>query len=72
MGVGMATFQHERFGRSDLVEVSGEIRGGGSKAAFRFDAGEVVVWLPRSLCEWDAESGTMAMPEWLALEKGLI
>lgn len=38
----------------------------------------VKVWLPKSECQWDWEgltpidSGTMQIPEWLALEKGLI
>jgi hypothetical protein len=30
------------------------------------------VWAAKALCEWDEDSKTMQMPEWLALEKGLI
>lgn len=29
-------------------------------------------WLPKSLVEYDKDSKTFTMPEWLALEKGLI
>ena len=57
--------------RSDLVDVAGEIRGETDKA-FRFFDGDVTVWLPKSQCEWDPDGQTMAMPEWLAKDKGLI
>lgn len=30
------------------------------------------VWLPKSLCEFDDDEGTVKMPEWLAVEKGLV
>lgn len=35
------------------------------------------IWLPKSQCEWEADieeinHGCMQLPEWLALEKGLI
>jgi hypothetical protein len=57
--------------RSDLVDVAGEVRGETDKA-FRFFDGAKGVWLPKSQCEWDADDRTMAVPEWLATEKGLI
>jgi hypothetical protein len=57
--------------RSDLVDVAGEIVGETDKA-YRFFDGERTVWLPKSQVEWDAEGGTMAMPEWLARDKELI
>jgi hypothetical protein len=57
--------------RSDLVDVAGEVRGETDKA-FRFFDGAKEVWLPKSQCEWDADDRTMAVPEWLATEKGLI
>lgn len=60
-----------RKGNSDLVDVAGELRGETEKA-FRFFNGKESVWLPKSQCEWDDEAKTMAMPEWLAEEKGLI
>lgn len=57
--------------RSDLVDIEGEVRGQTEKA-YRFYNGSVEVWLPKSQVEWDFDNKTMAMPEWLALEKGLI
>lgn len=57
--------------KSDLVDVAGEIRGETDKA-YRFFDGEQTVWLPKSQCEWDDHDNTMAMPEWLAQDKGLI
>ena len=55
----------------DIIEIAGEIRGGTEKAHMFFD-GEVTVWLPMSQCEYDDKTKTMQMPEWLAMEKGLI
>ena len=57
--------------KSDLVNITGEIRGETEKA-YRFFDGERTVWLPKSQCEWDADDETMAMPEWLAKDKELI
>jgi hypothetical protein len=57
--------------RSDLVDIAGEIRAETDKA-FCFHDGIRTVWLPKSQCEWDADDGTMAMPEWLAKDKELI
>lgn len=57
--------------KSDLVDIAGEIQGE-TAAAFRFYNGSVTVWLPKSQVEWDADEKTMAMPEWLAKERGLI
>jgi hypothetical protein len=34
--------------------------------------GARTVWLPKSQCEWDSDTSTMTMPEWLAKEKELI
>jgi hypothetical protein len=58
-------------GKSDIVDIDGSIVGETEKA-YRFDGGTITVWLPKSQVEWDADGRTMAMPEWLALEKGLI
>ena len=57
--------------RSDLVDIAGEIRGETARA-WRFYDGSVTVWLPKSQCEWDPDDHTMAMPEWLAAEAGLL
>lgn len=58
-------------GKSDLVDISGEIRGETEKA-YRFFDGSETIWLPKSQCEWDETAGIMTMPEWLAEDKGLI
>lgn len=54
----------------DLVDIAGEIRSQTEKAIQFFD-GDKAVWLPRSQIEIN-EDGTVTMPEWLALDKGLI
>lgn len=57
--------------RSNIIDVAGEIVGETDRA-FRFYDGKETVWLPKSQCEWDKDDKTMAMPEWLAEEKGLV
>lgn len=57
--------------KSDLVDIAGEIEGETDKA-FRFNDGTRTVWLPKSMCQWDPDDRTMALPEWLATEKGLV
>ena len=57
--------------RSNLVDIEGEVQGETEKA-YRFFDGKKTVWLPKSQCEWDANSKTMVMEEWLAKEKELI
>lgn len=56
-------------GKSNLIEVSCEIRHETEKAYLIFD-GTKEVWLPKSQVE--VEDGEVTMPEWLAMEKGLI
>ena len=56
---------------SDLIEVSGELHGE-TERAYRFFDGATTVWLPKSQCEWDEQTSMLTIPEWLALEKGLI
>jgi hypothetical protein len=57
-------------GRSDLVDVPCKLLMTKEKA-YWIDDGDKRVWVPRSLCEWDPTDQTMAMPEWLAIEKEL-
>lgn len=60
-------------GNSDLVDISGELRHETDKAFLFWDGGnDEPVWLPKSQVEWDETGKIMTMPEWLALEKGLI
>ena len=53
------------------IDIAGELRNETEKAWCLFD-GTRYVWLPKSQCEWDADAQTMAMPTWLAKDKGLI
>ena len=55
----------------DIIEIAGELRHETDKAYLLFD-GDKKVWLPKAQCEWDEGSKTMQMPEWLAMERGLI
>jgi hypothetical protein len=54
----------------NIIEIAGELRRETEKAYLLFD-GSKEVWLAKALCEWDGD-GIMQMPEWLALERGLI
>lgn len=57
--------------RKELADISGSIRHETEKA-YLFDDGTRVVWVPKSHCEWDPDSGVMTLPEWLAIEKELV
>lgn len=57
-------------GESNLVDIAAELRHETPKAFLIFD-GEKEIWLPKSQVE-NNDDGTFAMPEWLALDKGLI
>lgn len=56
--------------RSNLVDIAGEKRGETEKAIRWFD-GTRSEWVPKSQCE-ESSDGTLAMPEWLAKDKGFI
>lgn len=60
-------------GRSDLVDVSGEIRHETARAVLFFD-GTREAWLPKSLIEIEPKGKLfeVTMPEWLAHKHGLI
>lgn len=61
-------------GRSDLVDIVGELRHDGERAILLYD-GARKAWLPKSQIEVHRrDDGTVevAMPEWLARAKGLI
>jgi hypothetical protein len=62
-------------GRSDLVDIAGELRADRERSIQFFD-GSKTVWLPKSQIEVEKTGPnnfvTVTMPEWLALEKGLI
>lgn len=58
-------------GRSDIIDLAGDLRHE-TEAAYLIDFGEEEpVWVPKSRVE-DNGDGTFAMPEWLARDKGLI
>lgn len=44
-----------------------------TKAAYGINIGEEqLVWVPKSQCEYDEDDETLQIPEWLAIEKGLV
>ena len=53
-----------------LTDIAGAIKVETDRA-YLFHDGTKEVWLPKSQCEWDQDSKTMTMPEWLAQDKGL-
>ena len=55
----------------DIIEIAGELRHQTDKA-YQFYDGKTTVWIAKSLGELDPHTKTMQMPEWVALEKGLI
>lgn len=40
--------------------------------AWLLDLGDCEIWFPRSICEIDYEDNEIIVPEWLAIEKGLV
>lgn len=56
--------------RSDLIEISAELKGETEKAYRLFD-GYRTEWVPKQFVE-NNEDGTFTMPEWLAKDKGFI
>ena len=57
-------------GESALVDIAAEIKVETAKAWLLFD-GAREVWVPKSQVEPN-DDGTFTMPEWLALDKGLL
>ena len=58
---------------SETVEIPGEVDTVNSTTdAYLFTDGNSTVWLPRSQCEWDPDAREMTMPEWLAIDRGLM
>jgi hypothetical protein len=55
----------------DIIEIAGELRHE-TENAYRFYDGGKTVWIPKSQAEWRETDKTMQLPEWLALERGLI
>jgi hypothetical protein len=56
---------------SEPIDIAGEIRHE-TDAAYLFFDGDIEVWLPKAHCEWDPDAKTMAVAEWLAMDRGLI
>lgn len=58
-------------GHSNLIDIAVDLKRETEKAYLVSD-GAQEVWLPKSQVEYDEDAKTMAMPEWLAKDKGLI
>lgn len=61
-------------GKSDLIDIEGEIRAETDDAILFDFGGEKPAWLPKSQIEFEpfGDGHTVTCPEWLALEKGMI
>lgn len=58
---------------SRLVDIEGNLVAPmETEKAYRFTDGLRIVWLPKSNCQWDPDTKTMTMPEWLAIDKELV
>jgi hypothetical protein len=58
---------------NDIINIAGQlVKPFQTEKAYHFYDGKTTCWLPKSQCQWDKDDKTMAMPEWLAMEKGLI
>lgn len=63
--------------RSDLIDITVQLHHETDKAVLVSDDGEKdnAVWLPRSMIEIDGKKDNIleiTLPEWLAMDKGLI
>ena len=58
-------------GKSDLVDVDATLRHETGKAYLLDHGADEPAWVPKSQVE-DNGDGTFTMPEWLAIEKGMI
>lgn len=66
--------------KSDLVDITVQLHAATAKAILVSDDGDKAkaVWLPLSLIEWDRPPSKppyiveVTLPEWLALDKGLL
>jgi hypothetical protein len=59
-------------GRSNLIDIACIIVHETEKAYLIDHGGKEKVWIPKSQCEYDQHDKTMAMPEYIAKEKGII
>lgn len=57
-------------GESDLVDIALDLKAETEKA-FQVSDGVTTVWLPKSQVERNSD-GTFTMPEWIAMQRGLI
>ena len=55
----------------ELADIKAEKKGE-TDLAYRIFDGIVTVWVPKSEVEYDEDAGVFTMPEWLAIDKGLI
>ena len=53
------------------IEIAGEIHED-RPASYLFYDGSKIVTLPKSQVEWDPDDKVMRMPEWLAIDRGLV
>jgi hypothetical protein len=57
--------------KREIIDITVEIRAETEKAYQVFD-GKITVWVPKSQVEYDPDNKTIAMPAWLATDKGFV
>lgn len=55
----------------EAIEVSVDSPVAETDAAYGFEIDGELVWLPKSQVIYDEATGTVSVPEWLAIKKGL-
>lgn len=57
-----------------IVDLNATVHAETEKArGFKFSEDQVdLIWIPKSQHEWDEREWVISLPEWLAIEKGLV
>lgn len=58
--------------KSDLIDIACIIVTETEKAYLIDHGAKAKVWVPKSQCEYDENDKTLALPKWLAKDKGII
>lgn len=58
--------------RSNLIDLEARLVHETDRARLLDFGDDKPVWLPKSTHEWDEDSGTVTLPEPMAVEKGLV
>lgn len=59
-------------GSSNIVDIEATLVHETAGAYLIKSGDDKEIWIPKSQAEYDEDDGTFAIPEWLAIEKGLV